>query len=485
VATASFEEHLNHSRGRGPVPEGAHVGSAGGAACGDLVRIALVVRDGAVENASFDASGCGAALAAGSACVSLVTGHHVLEAARVGAESISAELGGLSPGKRHAADLASDALHRALSSLWGGVEQLLPPSSDRVLVALSGGVDSAVAAVLESERGRDVVPVTLELWADPAGDGTASCCSPQAVAGARALAHRLGFPHLTMDLKQRFRSQVVEDYVAEHDRGRTPNPCVRCNGSVRFDAMLALADRIGASVLVTGHYARIERDEHGPLLARPTDSHKDQTYMMSGIPPQLLERLRFPLAGLTKPRVREIAREHDLPVAEKRESQDLCFLAGTGRERFLARHGGEPERPGDIVDRRGRVLGRHQGQRRVTVGQRRGLGLAAPEPRYVLAKDAAANRVVVGPRDELAVHAVTVRAATLYRDGGRVDRVKLRYRSDPVPCSLSRPAGAGAHESLTVELHEPFLGAAAGQTACLLEGDRVLGYGTIASPSSP
>jgi tRNA-specific 2-thiouridylase len=249
---------------------------------------------------------------------------------------------------------------------------------------------------------------------------------------------------------------------------------------VRFDAMLSLADRLGAAALVTGHYARVERDGSGPLLARAADPAKDQTYMLSGLRPELLGRLRFPLGGLTKPEVREIARRHGLPVAEREESQDLCFLAGSGRERFLARHGNGADAPGEIVDSGGRVLGLHPGHRRFTVGQRRGLRIAAGEPRYVLAKDAAANRVVVGPHSELAVSEVVVSPAALYRDGGRVDRVKLRYRSDPVPCSVAGSPGAGAHDSLTLRLSEPFYGAATGQTACFLEGERVLGFGTIA-----
>jgi tRNA-specific 2-thiouridylase len=486
VELARFERHLSDPSGRGGVPEGATVGSAGGAPCGDLIRIAVRVGEGRIETATFDAEGCGAALAAGSACVELVAGRSVIDAARVGASAIDAELGGLSPGKRHAADLASDALHRALSGIVGGEgPALADPDRDRVLVALSGGVDSAVAALLERDAGADVVAVTLKLWADAAGDGTKSCCSPEAVVRARALAHSLEMPHLTLDLQDGFRAAVVRDFLTEHDRGRTPNPCVRCNGIVRFDAMLALARRLGASALATGHYARVERDGDGPLLARAADAHKDQTYMLSGLRPELLERVRFPLAALTKPEVRAIARRRDLAVAEKRESQDLCFLAGTSRSRFLARHGGSADRSGEIVDSKGRVLGRHPGHRRFTVGQRRGLGLAAGEPRYVLATDAANNRVIVGGREQLAVREVTIGPAILYRDGGRVDRVKLRYRSDPVPCSVSGGPPPGRHDELALMLEEPIYGAAAGQTACLLEGERVLGHGPIVASAAP
>jgi tRNA-specific 2-thiouridylase len=474
-----FERHLSEPTGRGPVPGGAHVGSAGGAPCGDLVRVAVAIRDGRISQATFDAGGCGAAIAAGSAVVSLVSGRGVLAAARLGAADVSAELGGLSAGKFHAADLAADALHRALAAAAAAGEPLAAPQPGRVLVAMSGGVDSAVAAHLSAREGAEVVAVTLKLWADREGDGERSCCSPQAVLGARALAHSMGLPHLTLDLEDRFRAAVVEPFVAEHDAGRTPNPCVRCNGGVRFDALLDLAARLGADALATGHYARIARDEHGPLLARAADPRKDQTYMLSALRPAALARVRFPLGELTKPQVREIARAAGLAVADKRESQDLCFLAGTSRERFLARHGGGRDRPGDVVDAGGRVLGRHPGHRHYTVGQRRGLGVATGEPLFVLGTDAAANTVVVGPREALATGKVVLRDVTLNRDGHRVDSVKLRYRSEPLPCRIS--AAPGRHGRLTATLAERALGVAPGQTACLMAGDLVVGHGTIAA----
>ena len=201
--------------------------------------------------------------------------------------------------------------------------------------------------------------------------------------------------------------------------------------------------------------------------------------MLSALRPDALARVRFPLGGLTKPQVREIAAAAGLPVAEKRDSQDLCFLAGTSRERFLARHGGVDERPGEVVDARGRVLGRHPGHRRYTVGQRRGLGVAAGEPLFVLSTDAAANRVVVGPREALAARTVALRDVLLNRDGQRVDSVKLRYRSEPLPCRVN--AAAGDHTALDVALEQDALGVAPGQTACLMDGDLVVGHGTIAS----
>jgi tRNA-specific 2-thiouridylase len=470
-----FREHLEHPAGRGVRPPGAHDSAAGGAACGDLIRVSLRVDGDRVAAAGFEASGCGAMTAAGSAAVTLVEGAGVLDAARIGPREIAAELGGLSPGKFHAADLAADALHRALGAA-ARTGAALPPDPARTLVAMSGGVDSAVAALLVREG---AAAVTLELWSDPDNDAEASCCSAHAVRLARSVAHRMGLPHFTLDLRDEFRAGVVDPFLAGHAAGVTPNPCVGCNGHVRLDAMVDFADRLGAATLATGHYARFAGDG---LLRAAADRAKDQTYMLAAVAPATLARLRFPLGELTKPQVRGLAADAGLPVASKPESQDLCFLAGTGKAAFLARHGDLSERPGDLVDRAGRVLGRHRGHHHYTVGQRRGLGVAAAEPLYVLATDATANRVTVGPRGQLATRVVAVRGARLHRAGAEVDAVRLRYHSRAIACRVAGDLEPGTHQRVDLELADPVDGAAPGQTACLLRGDVVVGYGTIARP---
>jgi tRNA-specific 2-thiouridylase len=469
VDVSPLFDHLTAPRGRGRALP--HHAEAGGAPCGDLVKVYVEVQGDRVTNAGFDASGCAAARAAGSATVELVNGAAFLDAARITPHAIAEELGGLSPERTHAAHLAVDALHRAL----GQSDPQLDPDPNRVLIAMSGGVDSAVAAQRAIEEGRDVAAVTLELWADPRTDGTKSCCSPQAVIHARALAHRMGLPHVTLDVRDAFSREVVDDYVREHEAGRTPNPCVRCNGHVRFDAMLALAAKLGARRLATGHYARIAADEHGPLLRTGADPAKDQSYMLARLRPEELDRLWFPLGELTKPEVRDVARGASLPVAEKPESQDLCFLAGTELDRFVTRHDA-----GEIVDEGGRTLAHHDGQHRFTVGQRRGIGVAGAEPLYVLRKEG--SRVVVGTKSALATTSVSVAGAILFRDGAEVDSVKLRYRSRPMPCTVAHAPPAGRHRALTLELEEPALGVAPGQTACLMRGDAVIGSATIAPP---
>jgi len=427
-------------------------------------------------------------VAAGSAVVELVSDSALVDAARIGVSDVDRELGGLTLASMHAASLACDALHRALgaaaknlaeSDETGDLRPLRP--SRRTLVAMSGGVDSAVAAHLAIAAGDDVVGVTLELWSDPDGDGTKSCCSPQAVTGARALAHSMGIPHITLDLREEFKREVVDDFIAEYEAGRTPNPCVRCNGLVRFGEMLALADALGADRLATGHYARIVEDDEGPLLQNGLDPNKDQAYMLARLTPDQLGRLWFPLGESLKPHVREIARAADLPVADKAESQDLCFLAGIRKADLLARMRARPAKAGNVVALDGEVLAEHEGVDRFTIGQRRGVGVAGGSPLYVVDKDPDTGTVIVGPRDALAVEVVEIAHLELFRDGAQVDAVKLRYRSAPVACKLAAELPAGRYPRIAVMLNEPFIAAAPGQVACLMAGDRVVGHGVIAS----
>ena len=447
---ADFHDHLNAPRGDGRLHDWPHAGAAGGAACGDLVRLAVRVEGERVVEAGFSASGCGALSAAASAAVELVEGALFLDAARVGPDELSDALGGLVPSKRHAAELAADALHRALGAAARAGAAAIEPSAGRTLVAMSGGVDSAVAAQLALEAGHEVVAVTLELWADPANDGERSCCSPQAVTGARALAHRMGLPHVTLDLREPFRRQVVEDFMTEYAAGRTPNPCVRCNGLVRFDAMLELAERLGAARLATGHYARVGRDEHGPLLQAAADPRKDQTYMLARLSPHELERLWFPLGELEKHEVRELARARR-PAG-----------GGEGREPGPLLPGGHPARELPPPPRRRPA---HSRRDRRPAGQR-----ARP------------------PRRSAGVHG---RAAP--RPGRRGARAALRAaQGRRERAGDGRPAGRARHDQRGVEGAELlrarrpwWTGEAAlprGPAACRLEGDlpagRQNGYGS-------
>jgi tRNA-specific 2-thiouridylase len=480
-----FEHYFEDETRLGPAADDAFTGAAGGAACGDYSRLSLRVEDGRIGAVSFDTEGCGATRAATAAVAEMVDGATPLEAARIGIDEAADALGGLIPSKRHAAQLASDALHRALSQVAASSLPLsadADSASERVAIAMSGGVDSAVAALLERERGAEVVAITVKLWADPETDGTKACCSPEAVLGARGLAHTLGIPHFTLDLEGEFRRRVVDRFIDGYASGKTPNPCILCNGEVRIAAMLDLADRLGADRLVTGHYAGIVEDDQGPLLVAGSDPAKDQSYMLAALPPELLGRLSFPLTEMTKAEVRAVAERHHLPVARKAESQDLCFLAGQGKRGFLRRHGGLGDREGAVLDTAGRTLGRHSGHHNFTVGQRRGIGVSAEEALYVVATDAAANTITVGAREDLETSRIEVRDAVLHRPGERVDAVRLRYHSRALPARVE--GGAGRHPRLSVELDEPFTAASPGQTAVLLAGGAVVGHGTIAATAA-
>ena len=367
--------------------------------------------------------------------------------------------------------LAADALHDALAPLVSA-----PPDPARVAVAMSGGVDSAVALVRTRAEGLEAVGVTLRLWTDPEGpDGERACCSPAAVVAARETCHALGVPHVTLDLREGFRRAVVAPFVAAYARGETPNPCIRCNQSFRFPELLAFARRIGARKVVTGHYARIQPHRGRVLLARATDPVKDQSYMLARLDPRHLPALSLPLGGQTKAETRAQARAAGLAVATRHESQEACFLSGGDYRDFLTRHG-LPTGDGPILAEDGAELGRHEGFWRFTPGQRRGLGISTGEPVYALATEARTNTVVVGPRASLARRTVDVARGRLFVPLERAD-AKLRYRSPASAADVSAASGRG----FRLELDEPAYGVAPGQAAVLYEGDAVVGAGLISS----
>ena len=362
------------------------------------------------------------------------------------------------------ATLAVDALANAIGPVFRA-----RPSAGRVAVAMSGGVDSAVVLARSLPN---AIGVTLRLWLDPDGpDSERACCSPDAVIVARETCHRLGVPHVTLDLRQEFRRAVVDRFVEGYARGETPNPCIRCNGSFRFGRLLAFARRAGADRLATGHYARIVEHRGRRLLGRATDPEKDQSYMLAGLDPTRLDRIVFPLGAQTKAETRAEAERAGLAVAHRTESQEACFLAGDDYRAFLVRRGLDPAE-GPIVDEDGCELGRHEGYWRFTPGQRRGLGVSAAEPLYALRSDARTNTVVVGPRDALSRCEVTAKGR-LHLPVERVE-AKLRHRSEGVPASVQTAASG-----FRLELDRPVYGVAPGQTAVLYEGDAVVGAGLI------
>jgi len=376
-----------------------------------------------------------------------LTGLTLLEAAAVGGET-----------------LAADAVANALAPAITGTRR-----RGRIAVAMSGGVDSAVAL---RRAGPDAVGVTLRLWLDPNGPtAERACCSPDAVIRARETCHAQGLPHVTLDLREAFKETVVQAFVDGYAAGLTPNPCMRCNGAFRFAALVAFADRVGADALWTGHYARIAERDGLRLVARGADPAKDQSYMLATVDPGLLEHVGFPLGRDTKAEVRAEAEAAGLSAARRPESQEACFLAGGDYRRFLVRSGLDSA-PGDIVDEMGAVLGRHDGLWRFTPGQRRGLGLAAREPLHVVRTEPASNTLVVGPRRALRVRHVTARGR-LYDTVSEAE-VKLRYRSPGVGTDVMLIEGG-----FSLALHEPVEAVAPGQVAVLYDRDVVVGAGVI------
>lgn len=360
--------------------------------------------------------------------------------------------------------LAVDALANAIGPIFRA-----PRSPGRVAVAMSGGVDSAVALLKSLPN---ALGVTLRLWLDPDGpDSERACCSPEAVLAARDTCHALGVPHVTLDLRDEFLRAVVNPFVAGYAQGETPNPCINCNGGFRFGHLLAFARRAGADTLATGHYARIVEHRGRRLLARGADPDKDQSYMLARLDPARLDRIRFPLGEQTKEQTRAEATRAALSAAGRRESQEACFLAGDDYRSFLARRGLEAT-PGSIVNQDGTEVGRHTGHWQFTPGQRRGLGVSARSPLYALSSDARTNTVVVGPHEALARTSLDV-DGRMYVPLRRA-QAKLRYRSEPVDADIEE-----TDDGFRLELDRPAYGVAPGQAAVLYEDSVVVGAGLI------
>jgi tRNA-specific 2-thiouridylase len=354
-----------------------------------------------------------------------------------------------------------------------------PPEKTRVVAAMSGGVDSSVVAGLLRREGFDVVGVTLQLYDHGALiKKKGACCAGQDVEDARRVAQRLGIAHYVLDYEQRFRTAVMESFANSYAKGLTPVPCVLCNDRIKFADLLEMAQALGADALATGHYVQRIDGAHGPELHCAADAARDQSYFLFRTTPAQLSMLRFPLGGMVKARVRALASELGLAIADKPDSQDICFVPDGDYARVVNRLAPDAARPGDIVDEAGRVLGRHSGVIHFTVGQRKRLGISGKaEPLFVLALDAARARVVVGPRESLRTRKIAVDEINWLVPPRNVVECTVKVRSTHAP--VAARVFAGADGCAEVELPDGESAVAPGQGAVFYAGTRVLGGGWI------
>lgn len=352
----------------------------------------------------------------------------------------------------------------------------------RVVVAMSGGVDSSVAAALLVEQGYDVVGMMMRLWSEEttAGGAHNRCCTPDQMADARRIAGKLGIPFYVLDTKEVFRNTIVEFFIDQHRQGVTPNPCLECNRHIRFNFLQQNALALGAEYLATGHYVRLGRNDGGQyVLRKGVDEHKDQSYVLSVLGQEQLAHALFPVGEYSKPDVRKIAERFGLPTASKKDSQDLCFIGDNNYRRFLGEYAPDVMIPGPIVRQNGEVLGQHNGLVNYTIGQRKGLGVNSQEPLYVIGINPHQNAVIVGTSDELGQTTLTAKRVNwvngITPEAPFRAQVKIRYKAKPVDAWVEPLADS----RMAVRFDQPLRDITPGQGAVVYDGDIVLGGGII------
>jgi tRNA-uridine 2-sulfurtransferase len=349
----------------------------------------------------------------------------------------------------------------------------------KVVVAMSGGVDSSVAAALLKEQGHEVIGMMLRLWSEPGKEDSNRCCTPDSMGQARRVAAKLSMPFYVVDAKDVFQRTVVQYFLDGYARGETPNPCLVCNRQIRWTFLLEHALALGADFMATGHYVRIQKTESGSRLLRAVDKNKDQSYVLHVLKQDQLAKALFPVGDYPKPEIRQIAEKYGLPTASRKDSQDLCFLAGEDYRGFLQRNASAMLQPGRIVTRDGQLLGEHNGLANYTIGQRKGLGIASPVPLYVLGKIVATNTLVVGTQEELGSTELTARDVNWVSGKAPHEpfraEVKIRYTAREAWAWVTLVEGG----QVKVRFDVPQRDITAGQAAVFYQGDLMLGGGII------
>lgn len=452
-------------------------GEAGGS-CADLVKIFLKVKQNLIEDASFLAKGCPAAIASASALTQIIKRKTIFEAAKITSKHIREWLHDLPKERQKCAEVVALALSRTIENYCSTYHhEKFPTNPNRVFVGLSGGVDSEIAAYLLKEQGFEVIGITARIY-DNRENGKRSCCNPKDISDAKTVCEQLNLPHIVLDMRRIFKREVIDRFCRLYLSGKTPNPCVDCNRFFRFKHLMSIAKNFGANYLATGHYVRLVKEGEKILVKRAKDKSKDQSYFFWAATQETLKHFLTPVGNLTKKEVRELASNLSLVVANKKESQDICFIPEGNYRNFLVKELNLKPDVGEIVDTKGNVLGKHTGFFNFTIGQRKGLGLSFPYPVYVCGIDPHKNQVIVGRKEELQkksfkvgeLNLITGTSSTTFKA-----QVMLRYNSTLYPAKIELLDNREA-----VVIFEKETGPVCpGQSAVFYDGDTLIGGGII------